>query len=254
MYAQVRRTVINGRSIDLGVYLNPDDIGRDLRTEGVYDARMLRIKANDRKFRRFAMRSGLIGNELTKRDLTRGCRWIGQRFKLIQQEKADRFAQLLTQFLCDQLLVSGRKFSFETVFSHPSKLDLMRRAGERGYKVYLYFIATNSAELNIDRVKTRVLEGGHDVPPDKVRERYLRSLEQLLPAIDLCYHAFVFDNSGPAEQLFAEMKVSDGGRVWSWNVAAIPDWFIQYYLLATGNPLHRSVAQMVQAARESQAK
>lgn len=62
-------------------------------------------------------------------------------------------AQLIAQFLYDELLTAKRNFSLETVFSHPNKLELMKRAKAMGYKVYLYFISTEDPAINVQRVK-----------------------------------------------------------------------------------------------------
>ena len=61
-------------------------------------------------------------------------------------------------------------FSFETVFSHPAKIDILRRAFESGYRTYLYFIATETPEINIARIAQRVQrcskEKDHEKPTE----------------------------------------------------------------------------------------
>lgn len=86
-------------------------------------------------------------------------------------------------------------FSFETVMSHPSKLDVMRRARRQGYFVVLFFVATEDPRLNADRVAQRVALGGHDVPREKIFERYERTLALLPKAIRLSDRTLLFDNS-----------------------------------------------------------
>lgn len=80
-------------------------------------------------------------------------------------------AAAISDFIRQQLLLSGRSFSFETVMSHPSTVDFIRNASSRGFKVYLYFVSTASVAINVDRVKQRVAKGGHDVPEPKIRAR-----------------------------------------------------------------------------------
>ncbi len=168
----------------------------------------------------------------------------------------EHFAQMLTAYICEELLKAKMKFSFETVFSHKSKLAFMERAKAAGYKVYLYFIATESPEINVERVGIRVSNGGHDVPRKKIIDRYERALGQLLPAIDLCYHAFVFDNSkafvasNDDPLLFAEMKRTPQGLNWAWNTERIPSWFIRHYLVASGDPLYVDVARIALEGRK----
>lgn len=253
MYEQVRNTVINGRPVDLGVYVNPDEIARELRKTNRLDLGRYDVSTDERRFSRFARSSGLLKTEQQENYYMIRQAWGRNVFKLRYVRDADVYAQLLSQHIVDELITAGRKCSFETVFSHPSKLEVMRRARKAGYKVYLYFIATNSVDINKDRIRTRVLQGGHDVPADRVESRYERSLAQILPAIELCYHAFMFDNSGTVEQrvMFAEMKEIEGGRSWAWDAKLIPDWFIRSYLVASGKPPYIRVAHHAIKARKT---
>ena len=63
---------------------------------------------------------------------------------------------IVADFLKEQYLVRKMSFSFETVSSHPAKIDILRRAFESGYRTYLYFIATETPEINIARIAQRV--------------------------------------------------------------------------------------------------
>jgi predicted ABC-type ATPase len=94
-----------------------------------------------------------------------------------------------------ELTAARRSFVAETVFSHASKLDLLRRAKEQGYVVWLTFIYLESAELAIARVRERVERGGHDVPADRIRGRYARLPEMVRTAVRLVDRAFLVDNS-----------------------------------------------------------
>ena len=114
------------------------------------------------------------------------------------------FAAFVASFIQQILIELGVSFSFETVMSHPSKLDVMRLAKQKGYLVYLYYVSTLSPEINVGRVRTRVAEGGHDVQVSKIRSRHTKSMEQLYEAISLSDRAYVFDNSGKKYQWIAE--------------------------------------------------
>ncbi len=125
-----------------------------------------------------------------------------------------------------------RKFSFETVFSHPSKLDIMREAANNGYKVYLYFVSTESADINKYRVALRTQRGGHNVPNDKIESRYYRSLDLLYDAAQIAYQAFLWDNSidGEDAKLFAHFKKNGDKKKWDKKSKKdIPNWFKKYY-------------------------
>ena len=110
---------------------------------------------------------------------------------------------------CEDALNNEESFAFETVFSHPSKLELMQCAKESGYWVRLYFMCLQDAELNVDRVDKRVSSGGHSVPADKIKSRYDRSMQLLQQSFNLADEAMVFNNSLENPELIAR-KTSDG--------------------------------------------
>ncbi len=87
-------------------------------------------------------------------------------------------------------------FAFETVFSDPvgDKVSYLRNAADSGYTVVLCFIGLASHETSDQRVAMRVSQGGHDIPSEKLRDRYPRTLENLRRAIQELPHVYVFDN------------------------------------------------------------
>lgn len=93
-----------------------------------------------------------------------------------------------------RLIAGGQSFVAETVFSHPSKFDLIRSAQETGYQVVLHAMLVPE-ELTVRRVAYRVLAGGHDVPEHKIRERYHRLWRLVAQAVALADRAVVYDNS-----------------------------------------------------------
>ena len=98
----------------------------------------------------------------------------------------------------EENLKAGNDFSFETVMSHKDKIEFIRKANKSGYHSYLYFICTDDVRVNLERVRSRVKEGGHSVPTDKIKSRYFRSLELLYDALTVCYKSYLFDNSDQA--------------------------------------------------------
>ena len=89
-------------------------------------------------------------------------------------EASYRAAEIAEQRRRD-LLVEGRSFVMESVFSHPSKLELLRDARAAGYRIVLFHLNLASADLAVARVKARIAEGGHGVPERKIRERFERN-------------------------------------------------------------------------------
>jgi len=99
-----------------------------------------------------------------------------------------------------QACIAGRRnFSFETVMSHPSKIDLLRQARAAGFQVLLYFVSTEAPELNVARVRQRVALGGHPVPEDRIVARYARTMALLPDAVEQADRVVLFDNSTRAE-------------------------------------------------------
>ncbi len=117
---------------------------------------------------------------------------------------------LCAAFLRERLIAQGSTFSFESVLSHGGKIAELLAAKQAGYRIYLYFVCLDDPEINIQRVATRLQLGGHAVPPEKVRERYQRTLENLWEALRLTDRAYLFDNAsdGPM-RLIAEKHGAD---------------------------------------------
>jgi predicted ABC-type ATPase len=93
-----------------------------------------------------------------------------------------------------KLIEAGLSFIAETVFSHPSKLDLIRSAHDAGYVIALHVMLIPEG-LAVERVQRRVLHGGHDVPEAKIRERHRRLWQLVADAMDIADTATIYDNS-----------------------------------------------------------
>jgi predicted ABC-type ATPase len=89
----------------------------------------------------------------------------------------------------------------ETTLSSRASLAMIRDARRRGYEIRLIYVALNSPEKNIVRVRNRARLGGHFIPDADVRRRYERSMAnppKALRAVDL---AEIYDNSGDRHRL-----------------------------------------------------
>ena len=146
---------------------------------------------------------------------------------------------LLTAFLSAEHVRQGASFSWETVFSHPSKIDALAEAQAAGFRTYLYFVATEDPEINLGRVENRVGLGGHGVPPDKIVSRHAQSLGQVLAAIQHLSRAFFFDNSERTMRYLASWSKEDG--LACVKDVALPAWFerLKPSLGAESKPLPR---------------
>lgn len=216
--------------VDFGIYVNADDIAGELR-DGNFSFKKYGITTTRQKFIDAVLQTGLVNEDFSENELRASFRIRGTSIQLLNKDSDERIAQILAHFLRERLIETKKKFSFETVFSHPSKLEIMRRAVSEGYKVYLYFVSTESPEINAYRVSVRTEKGGHDVPVEKIRSRYQRSLELMFDAAQIAYQAFFFDNSGEEPKLFAHFKqTKTGKKKWDkFKKVEVPQWFKKYY-------------------------
>ncbi len=105
----------------------------------------------------------------------------------------------------DELTKSGVDFAFETTLTTLSYLNTIKLAKEKGYSVTLLFFWLNDVNLAIERVKTRVSEGGHNIPEEVIRRRYFRGIYNLNNKfIELCDFWIVIDNSSRPFNFVAE--------------------------------------------------
>lgn len=103
------------------------------------------------------------------------------------------------------LLKSHKDFTFETVLSTDRNLELLRQAKTQGYEIHAVFVLTNDPCVNVERVKSRVKTGGHDVPEEKIISRYGKSLRNLSKLVRVANHTRVVDNSGDEPRLICEV-------------------------------------------------
>ncbi len=127
-----------------------------------------------------------------------------------------------------EALKEGKSFSFETVFSHPSKIDFIAAAKLRGFRVRLYFVSTENSLLNVARVQLRVTKGGHDVPVDKIIARYRRTMSHLAPACMKIDEAFLFDNSTETMRLAASIDRTNPAAPVFRFVEPLPTWIVAW--------------------------
>ncbi len=95
-------------------------------------------------------------------------------------------------------MASKKPFAYETVMSHPTRISELLMLKEQDYRIFLVFITTDDPEKNVARVTLRYETNtttGHYVLPEKVRDRYRRTLALLPRAAEIADAVFVYDNS-----------------------------------------------------------
>ncbi len=130
-----------------------------------------------------------------------------------------RVSQKGVEAFVAQAMASRLPFAMETVFSHwrkradgvvESKIDLIKQMQQAGYFVLLCFVGLSNSALSIARVQTRVARGGHDVPLEKLVERFSRTQRAIREAAPVANAAILLDNSLSAERAFSVCRVQVG--------------------------------------------
>ena len=165
---------------------------------------------------------------------------IASTFDLPEPQRSFQ-AQQVAELRRVACLTRKKSFSFETVMSHPSKVELMLEAQNAGYEVTLLFVCTSDPEINVRRVENRVSAGGHDVPRDRIAARYWRSLALLPQAVLACHRTVVFDNSAlvgyPQHRSLPNQKsglrpvaevIRDGKHFIMTLEADVPEWVVTH--------------------------
>ncbi len=127
----------------------------------------------------------------------------------------------------DDCLRSGRSFVTETVFSHPSKPEMLGAARKAGFRIVIFHLHLGSADLAVARVAARVDEGGHPVPENKIRERYARNQQLIHDAVLMADKGAVYDASrlNQAPRLLAKTSLGQA----DWVTQDLPEWFERLY-------------------------
>jgi predicted ABC-type ATPase len=205
----------------LGIYINPDDIEADIAVCGFLDFPRYSVQTSKEEALKFFADSALLKKEGLLEEAT--CLRFNDD-KLIFHDVGVNayFASVVSDFLRVKLIESGQSFTFETVMSSSDKIEVLRKAQSRGFRTYLYYVATEDPEINISRIQYRVQTGGHSVPADKIKSRYSRSLDLLIEAVRLTNRAYIFDNSSHEHIWLAEIT---NGKELEMKSDQMPEWF-----------------------------
>ena len=112
---------------------------------------------------------------------------------------ASAHAWQIGKSLLEQAIAEGRDYRFETTLGGRTITQLLERAARSGHRLHVWFCGLESADLHLQRVRSRVAHGGHDIPEEKIRERWTRSRENLIRMLPFIEHLRVYDNSHEAD-------------------------------------------------------
>lgn len=137
-------------------------------------------------------------------------------------EKHSYEAALIAERERFRLLEEGQSFCFETVFSHPSKVDFVGAAKAAGFRIRIFYFHLELASLNKARVASRVKSGGHSVPEVKIEARIPRSLANLRLCVGLADELHLVDNSS-LDKPYVRVAAWQDGQ-WQSFQEALPQW------------------------------
>ncbi|MCG9879702.1 MAG: zeta toxin family protein [Bacteroidia bacterium] len=218
------------KKYNAGIFLNADLLEKELSTKGFIDISDFNLnltQADLDEFLKTQRASSLIKKSVennNKIDFSLKENIIVD----IEKETHSYEGAIISSFLRHHLQEKKIDFCFETVMSHPSKIEEVKEAKKQGYKTYLYFICIDDPEVNVSRVENRVEKGGHNVSPDKISSRYYNTLSNLIQMIENIDKCYLFDNSGEEFKLIA--KITQNQLSIEVEPIDLPNWFIEYVL------------------------
>jgi predicted ABC-type ATPase len=218
------KSVINKKL--LGVYINPDDIEKEIFENRFLKLMDFEVNAHKTEVIEFFINHPLIQKADLKIEV-HNIDYDDGKINFSNININSYYASICADFIRQKLIERNISFTFETVMSSKDKVDLLKKAQDNGYKTYLYYIATQDPLINITRVQNRVLNGGHNVPKEKIVQRYFRSLELLIEAIKYTNRTYIFDNSTSKKRWLAQI---DDNHILELKTETIPKWLYNYLL------------------------
>lgn len=114
---------------------------------------------------------------------------------------ASRYMLMRIEYLLEQ----NADFSIETTLATRSLVTIIRKAKAKDYKITLIYLWLQSPELALQRVRSRVASGGHNIPEDVLRRRYRMGISYLFDTyMPLCDNWVIADNTHPPFTVVAE--------------------------------------------------
>lgn len=166
---------------------------------------------------------------------------IGSWKNSVDQIQAGRIAVKMKESFFEK----GVSFNQETTLTGNTILKTISEAKEKGYKVILNYVGVDSPEIAKERVKNRVLNGGHDIPEKVIEKRYYESIENLKKIIKLVDIGRIYDNTSHPSVIF---KIENGKLI---NLEKkIPKWLESLKSVEKSNNNSKYLINMIKKNRE----
>ncbi len=207
---------------NLGYFINPDEIEKEVKQSGEFNFTKFDIVVTGTELLKFFNDSQWLIDSLQSSADIQLISVVDSIANFSRVSFNSYYASVLSDFIRNKLMANGINFTFETVMSAPEKIKFFKSAKEHNYRNYLYFVATKDPVININRVKLRVAGGGHNVPEQKIIDRYSKTLNNLSEVIKYFDRAYFFDNSG--DECIEIAQYHDGELNLSINEDDVPEW------------------------------
>jgi predicted ABC-type ATPase len=149
----------------------------------------------------------------------------------ISEREANSAAWHEGKRLLEEAIAKRATFAFETTLGGKTITGLLLRALAKGIEVRIWYIGLATPELHIARVRARVARGGHDIPENRIQQRFEHSRINLIRLLPQLTELRLFDNSrdadpatGAAPFPLLVLHVVEGKIVAMCDIGDVPTW------------------------------
>lgn len=149
----------------------------------------------------------------------------------LSPDEANARAWLKGKELLERAIRERKHYAFETTLGGSTITTLLLKAAEEGFRIRVWYVGLASPDLHIQRVRERVARGGHDIPEQKIRQRWNSSRENLIRLTPHLAELVVWDNSIQADISAGEaplpkkiLAIKDGRICYCCQLDEVPNW------------------------------
>ena len=149
----------------------------------------------------------------------------------LTQSEANGLAWQHGKRLLERAIAKRLDYAFETTLGAHTIPRLLAEAAQAGFAVKVWYVGLATPELHLARVKARVRRGGHDIPEDRIRQRFVHSRLNLIELLPLLAALRLYDNSVEADPAAGVeprptllLQLDHGRVVAPADLSSTPDW------------------------------